>query len=165
MLWLKLINVYKRGSCLLWLVMGSVLLANLTQISWWRHQMEIFSALLAICAGNPKASDAELWCFLWTVSGLSCPLWRHCNVISSSEAALNFEMCEMTPLTHWGRVTHICVHRSEALIPVSSRHRCRCLYSLCTTCIYNIVWLMNWVESEILYYIIQNIFILREFSC
>ena len=35
--------------------------------SWWRHPMEIFSA----CAGNSpftvtKASDAELWCFLWS---------------------------------------------------------------------------------------------------
>ena len=43
-------------------------------LSWWRHQMETFSALLAICAGNSpvtgefpaqKASDAKLWCFLW----------------------------------------------------------------------------------------------------
>ena len=42
--------------------------------SWWRHQMETFSALLALCAGNSpvtgefsrtKASDAEL-CFLWS---------------------------------------------------------------------------------------------------
>ena len=43
--------------------------------TWWRHQMETFSALLAICAGNTdhrwiphtNASDAELWCFLWSV--------------------------------------------------------------------------------------------------
>ena len=38
-------------------------------LSWWRHQMESFSALLALYAGNSpvpatKASDAELWCFL-----------------------------------------------------------------------------------------------------
>ena len=47
--------------------------------TWWRHQMEAFSALLALCAGNSpvtgefphtKASDAELWCFLW-----STPEW------------------------------------------------------------------------------------------
>ena len=47
--------------------------------TWWRHQMETFSAWLAICAGNSpvspefpaqKASDAELWCFLW-----SAPEW------------------------------------------------------------------------------------------
>ena len=35
---------------------------------WWRHQMETFSALLALCAGNwwiplAKASDAELLMF------------------------------------------------------------------------------------------------------
>ena len=42
--------------------------------SWWRLQMQIFSALLAICAGNStvpvnsphKGQDAELWCFLWS---------------------------------------------------------------------------------------------------
>ena len=41
---------------------------------WWRHQMETFSALLDLCCGEftghrwiprTKASDAELWCFLW----------------------------------------------------------------------------------------------------
>ena len=41
--------------------------------TWWHHQMETFSALLALCEGNPlvdsphKGSDAELWCFLWSV--------------------------------------------------------------------------------------------------
>ena len=49
---------YYRG-CLLWL--------KLT-ITWWRHQMEIISALLALCAGNSPPSH---------------PLWRHCNEISS----------------------------------------------------------------------------------
>ena len=40
---------------------------------WWRHQMETFSPLLAIREGNSpvnsphtKASDAKLWCFLWS---------------------------------------------------------------------------------------------------
>ena len=44
--------------------------------AWWRHQMETVFAQLAICAGNSpvpvnsptKASDAELWCFLWSSS-------------------------------------------------------------------------------------------------
>ena len=35
--------------------------------SWWRHQMETFSALLAIFAGNLPVT--------------SRPLWRHCNDI------------------------------------------------------------------------------------
>ena len=52
--------------------------------------METFSALLALCEGNPlvtgglpslMASNAEIWCFL--------------NKL----------------LTHWGRVTHICVSK------------------------------------------------------
>ena len=45
-------------------------------IAWWRHRMETFSMLLAFLGvGNSpvtgefstpkKASDAELWCFLW----------------------------------------------------------------------------------------------------
>ena len=46
----------------------------LLHAAWWRHQMEIFSALLALCEGYwwiplTKASDAELWYFLWNVPG------------------------------------------------------------------------------------------------
>ena len=68
------------------------------QCSWWRHQMETFSALLALCAGNSpltKTSDDELWCFFylclnkrlskqpwgWWFETPSCSLWRHCDVI------------------------------------------------------------------------------------
>ena len=46
---------------------------DVPRIPWWRHQMETFSALLALCAGEfpcTKASDAELWCFL-----SSAPQW------------------------------------------------------------------------------------------
>ena len=39
-------------------------------IPWWRHKNEIFSALLALCGHRwialTKASDVELWCFLWS---------------------------------------------------------------------------------------------------
>ena len=39
------------------------------QYPWWLHQMETFSALLVICAGNSTVpGDAELWCFLWSAS-------------------------------------------------------------------------------------------------
>ena len=56
-------------------------ITNRSQIStWWRHQMETFSALLALCEGDSpvigefphrwipltKANDAKLWCFLWS---------------------------------------------------------------------------------------------------
>ena len=67
--------------------------------TWWRHQMEPFSALLALCAGeftghrwipHTKASDAELWCFSrlnkllskqmwgWWFETPSRSVWRHC---------------------------------------------------------------------------------------
>ena len=70
--------------------------------AWWRHQMETFSALLAICAGNSpiagefpaqrpvtrsfdvffdlrlnKRLSKQCWC--WWFETPSRPLWRHCN--------------------------------------------------------------------------------------
>ena len=70
---------------------------------WWRHQMEIFSALLALCAGNSpvpgefpsqrpvtrsfnvffdlhlnKRLSKQTWGW-WFETPLR-PLWRHCNV-------------------------------------------------------------------------------------
>ena len=69
-------------------------------ITLWRHQMETFSALLAICAGNSpvpgefptqrpvtrsfgvffdlrlnERSSKQSWG--WWLDKLSCPLWRH----------------------------------------------------------------------------------------
>ena len=71
--------------------------------SWWRHQIETFSALLAICAGNSPVTDEfatqrpatrsfdvffdlrlnkrlrkQSWG--WWFETLSRPLWRHRNV-------------------------------------------------------------------------------------
>ena len=71
--------------------------------SWWRHQMEAFSALLAICAGSSPVSDEfpaqspvtqsfdvffdlrlnkRLSKHSWGrwFDTLSHPLWRHRNV-------------------------------------------------------------------------------------
>ena len=52
-------------------------MASMRKINrWWRHQMETFPALLVICAGDSpvnrwisrtKASDAKLWCFIWSL--------------------------------------------------------------------------------------------------
>ena len=74
---------------------------------WWRHQMETFSALLAICAGNSPVSgeipaqrpvtrsfdvffdlrlnkrlSKQSWG--WWFETLSRPLWRHCNELSQA---------------------------------------------------------------------------------
>ena len=70
--------------------------------TWWRHQMELFTALLTICAGNspvpgefpaqrPVTRSFDVFFDLrlnkrlikqswgWWLETLSCPLWRHCN--------------------------------------------------------------------------------------
>ena len=71
-------------------------------LTWWRHQMEAFSALLAICAGNspvpgefpaqrPVTRSFDVFFDLrlnqrlskqwwgWWFETLPRPLWRHCN--------------------------------------------------------------------------------------
>ena len=71
-------------------------------VPWWRHQMETFSALLALCAGNspvpgefptqrPVTRSFDVFFDLhpnkrlskqwrgWSFETPSCPLWRHRN--------------------------------------------------------------------------------------
>ena len=90
-----LTNMIKRQDILLlWITIGS----------WWRHQMETFSPLLSICAGNSPASGEfpaqtpvtrsfEVFFDLslnkrlrkqswgWWFETLSRPLLRHCNYL------------------------------------------------------------------------------------
>ena len=69
------------------------------KVAWWRYQMETFSALLALCAGNslaPLNSPQVTWSFDvffdlrlnkrlnkqvggWWLETPSRSLWRHCN--------------------------------------------------------------------------------------
>ena len=80
---------------------------QIVRISWWRHQMETFSALLALRVGNspvsgeipaqrPVTRSVDVFFDLrlikrlskhwrgWWFETLSRPLWRHCNVIEIS---------------------------------------------------------------------------------
>ena len=55
-------------------------------MSWWRHQMETFSALLAICAGNSPVpgefpTQTPVTRNFDVFFAPSRPLWRHCNGI------------------------------------------------------------------------------------
>ena len=77
-------------------------------ITWWRHQMETFSVLVALCAGNSpvtseypaqrpaprsfevvfdlrlnKRLSKQSWG--WWFETPSCSLWRHCNEIWKHE--------------------------------------------------------------------------------
>ena len=79
---------------------------------WWRHQMEAFSALLAICAGNlpvtgefptQRPVTRSLYVFFdlrlsqrlnkqtwgWWFETPSRPLWRHCNWVHSCQKRLD----------------------------------------------------------------------------
>ena len=47
-------------------------------VAWWCHQMETFSALLALCAGNSPVTGKQSWRRGFETP--SCSLWRHCNV-------------------------------------------------------------------------------------
>ena len=86
--------------CWLYLLVRNDFVWSLT--SWWRHQMETFSALLDICAGNSPVPDefpiqrpltrsfdvffdvhpnkqfSKQW-WGWWINTPSCPLWRHRN--------------------------------------------------------------------------------------
>ena len=102
---------------------GNVLQA--VTFSWWRHQMETFSALLALCAGNTpgtvtRASNAELWCFLWSINGWVNSLWprdairRHRSRSTLAQAMA----CCLTAPSHylnqcWFIISKIQLHSSD----------------------------------------------------
>ena len=92
--------------CLMGHGIGPIKLLDLcSAITWWRHQMEIFSALLALCAGNSPVTgefpsqrpvkrsfdvffDIRLNKRLrkhswgWWFETTPRPLWRHCNGVT-----------------------------------------------------------------------------------
>ena len=88
--------------------------------SWWRHQMETFSALLDICVGNSPVPDEfptqrpmtrsfdvffdlrpnKRWSkqsWGWWFETPSCPLWRHCNVMTLLHLSAHrlFPLCDI----------------------------------------------------------------------
>ena len=85
-----------------WIYTKSVIDWGQINVTWWCHQMETFSALLAICAGNspltgefpaqrPVTRSFDVFFDLrpnkrlskqswgWWFETPSCPLWRHCK--------------------------------------------------------------------------------------
>ena len=108
--------------------------ATETHSSWWRHQMETFSALLAICAGNspvpgefpaqwpvtrsfdvffdlrPNKRLSKQW-WGWWFETLSCPLWRHRNVAGAARQQALTELM-LTPSYvaiwwHWVTISYM----------------------------------------------------------
>ena len=92
--------------------------------SWWRHQMETFSALLAICAGNspvpcefpaqrPVTRSFEVFfdlrpnkrlskqSWVWWFETPSRPLWRHRNVKKLGKGSFGKKPCVASPSGCW----------------------------------------------------------------
>ena len=99
---LSFFSLYIRCQNLIWMIRK---IPKPAFISWWRHQMETFSASLAICAGNSPVSGEFLaqrpvtrgfgvffdlplnkrlskQSWGWWLETLSCSLWRQSNVLS-----------------------------------------------------------------------------------
>ena len=85
--------------------------------SWWRHQMETFSALLALCAGNSPVPgefpaqgpatwnidvsfDLNGWVNGWWFETPSHSLWRHSNVSGSTDSVA----CGLSMITVRSRI-------------------------------------------------------------
>ena len=91
---------------------------------WWCHQMETFSALLAICAGNstvpgefpahrPVMQSFDVFSGMCLHKGLSkqkwgwwfempsCSLWRHCNEMTNPKENVPILMGKIVTLLKW----------------------------------------------------------------
>ena len=106
--WLLLSNMHYR------IIKVSMIIVWM-DYSYWRHQMEIFSALLAHCAGNspvtgefpaqwPVTQSFDVFFNLclnkrlskqsrgWWFETPSRPLWRHCNVKTASRIIISYSI-------------------------------------------------------------------------
>ena len=134
--------------------------------SWWRHQIDPFSALLALCAGNSPARSFDVFFDLnkrsskqsrhrWfeTPSHL---LWRHFNVFRDKVAWISNDiycfMWEINPACpnddviewkhfprYWSFVREI--HRS----PVNSLHKAQWRGALIF--LWSALWINGWVNN------------------
>ena len=68
-------------------------LLSIYRLPWWLHYMETFSVLLALYEGNPlvtsgfpsqRASNVELWCFLWFAPEQMVGQTRNCRSVISN---------------------------------------------------------------------------------
>ena len=119
-------------------------------VSWWHHQMEIFSVLLAICAGNspvtgefpaqrPVTRSFHVFFDLclnkqfckqlrgWWFERPSYPLWRHYDV------KLNWvPSVIVSKINHYSCLPHLCIKIHPKLFCelISTKYRLPCLFIL-----------------------------------
>ena len=127
---------------------GQIIIA----LSWWRHQMETFSALLAICAGNspvpgefpeqrPVTRSFDVFFDLrlnkllskqswgWWFETLSRPLWRHRNDSARSgqlsRGSLHKAMCKCHTKRWWIYITWRRIPPDGPFVRGTTGHRIR----------------------------------------
>ena len=106
-------------------------------VSWWRHQMETFSALLAICAGNlpvpgefpaqrPVTRSCDVFFDLrlnkrlskqswgWWFETLSRSLWRHRNIVGRFYLCLPSGLPRITSLAQSKRA-HMAIMQTRRI--------------------------------------------------
>ena len=111
-----------------WLWLWFCILSH-SQPTWWRHQMETFSALLALCAGNstvtgqfhaqrPVTPSFDVFFDLslnkrlnkqssgWWFETLSRSLWRHCSEEASYPILQRRHMSTRTSQITWNPEVH-----------------------------------------------------------
>ena len=133
-----------------------------SSLTWWRHQMETFSALLPFVRGIHRSSDAELWCFLdlrlnkrlskqswgWWFESPSRLLWRHCYVSWSHVSVLSTKRHrrahdDVIKWKHFPRCWPFVrrIHRSPVNSPHKGQWRGALMFSLICT------WINSWVNN------------------
>ena len=143
--------------------------------SWWRHQMETFSALPAICAGNspvtgefptqrPVTQSFDVFFDLcqnewlskqwggWGFETPSRPLWCHCNVNKRNSSAWHTDTSAIIECNEIGQIIYIYIY-----VCVYSRGNLLSSYKIiCDITLQNILECTRfiWVET----YIWANIF-------
>ena len=126
-----------------------VIMERRKSVPWWRHQMETFSALLALCAGNssvtgefpaqcPETRSFDDFFGLrlnkhlckqswgWWFETPSRSLWRHCN-----GQVMQFVPYNMQAVVLWIRIPFIKLRRPQDLLQLFYRcivDSCWCIY-------------------------------------
>ena len=148
--------------------------------SWWRHQMETFSALLAICAGNspvpgefpaqrPVTRSFDVFFDLrlnkrlskqslgWWFETPSSSLWRHCNVSYHIEGWPEVNRLPSCPIgwIYTGK-THVQID-TQATMASHVRSRIPgCTLDLVTFQCFDTLQDLNQYFADIFHYIFSN---------
>ena len=108
--------------------------------SWWRHQLETSSALLALW----EASDAELWCFLWSAPEQTAEQTIETPVIWDARQLKSVDRASDSQWRHWMQVSGTRIH-----IPDSTSYEICTRFSLTDACVIRDVIMRSYIMVEI----------------